>query len=84
MPPTGPFNDTLNLKKSDDEEHGDDGSADIDVTPPPLGVKLTCYRLLNMMTIFSFGITKGILAYMGQSTAPTTLDWVSGALLAIV
>jgi hypothetical protein len=52
--------------------------------PPPLGVKLTGYRLLNMMTVFSFGITKGILAYLGQSTAPTTLDWVSGALLAVV
>ncbi|KAN0136617.1 hypothetical protein V8E53_005664, partial [Lactarius tabidus] len=37
-----------------------------------------------MMTVFSFGIIKGILTYMGQSTAPTTLDWVLGALLAVV
>ncbi|KAF8260069.1 hypothetical protein EI94DRAFT_1689981 [Lactarius quietus] len=56
----------------------------MDAALPPLGVKLTCYRLLNMMTVFSFGIIKGILTYMGQSTAPTTLDWVSGALLAVV
>ncbi|KAF8273217.1 hypothetical protein EI94DRAFT_1716153 [Lactarius quietus] len=52
-------------------------------TPPPLGVKITYYRLLNMTTVLSFGITKGILTYMGKSTAPTTLDWVSGAVLAV-
>ena len=51
---------------------------------PPLGVKLTCYRLLNLTTLLSFGIIKGILTYMGQSTAPTTLDWISGSLLAAV
>ncbi|KAI9442883.1 hypothetical protein BJY52DRAFT_1128450 [Lactarius psammicola] len=55
----------------------------MDASPPPLGVNLTGYRLLNMMTVFSFGIAKGILTYMGQSTAPTTLDWVAGALLAV-
>ncbi|KAH9034544.1 hypothetical protein EDB84DRAFT_1486843, partial [Lactarius hengduanensis] len=36
-----------------------------------------------MTIVFSFGIIKGILTYMGQSTAPTTLDWVGGALLAV-
>jgi hypothetical protein len=56
----------------------------MDAALPPLGVKLTGYRLLNMTTVFSFGIIKGILTYMGQSTAPTTLDWVSGALLAVM
>ena len=56
----------------------------MDAAPPPLGAKLTCYRLLNMTTVFVFGITKGILTYMGQSTTPTTLDWVSGALLAVM
>jgi hypothetical protein len=50
----------------------------------PLGVKLTAYRLLNMSVIFSFGLAKGILTYMGQSVAPTTLDWIAGALLAVV
>ncbi|KAH9068043.1 hypothetical protein EDB83DRAFT_675603 [Lactarius deliciosus] len=61
----------------------DDLSADMDAAPPPLGVNLTGYRLLNMTIVFSFGITKGILTYMGQSTAPTTLDWIGGALLAV-
>ena len=70
-------------RQSDQEEYGDDRSSDVDATPPPLGVKLTSYRLLNMTTVFGIGITKGILTYMGQSVAPTTLDWVSGALLAV-
>ena len=72
------------LHRSDQEDNGDDHLADTDAALPPLGVKLTGYRLLNMMTVFSFGIIKTILTYMGQSTAPTTLDWVSGALLAVV
>jgi hypothetical protein len=67
-------------------ESGDDRfeMADRDDLPPPLGVKLTVYRMLNMMTLLSFGIIKGILTYMGKSTAPTTLEWVSGTLLAAV
>ena len=65
------------------EEHDNDRSADA-TTPPPLGVKLTGYRLVFMTTLFSFGAVKSILAYKGQSIAPTTLDWVSGTLLAIV
>ena len=57
------------------EEHDDD-------TAPPLGVKLTVYRLLNMTTMISFCFAKGILTYKGLSTVPTTLDWVSGGVLA--
>jgi hypothetical protein len=63
-------------------EHDDDRSAD--ATPPPLGVKLTGYRLVFMTTLFSFGAVKSILTYKGQSIAPMTLDWVSRTLLAIV
>ncbi|KAH9961430.1 hypothetical protein BGW80DRAFT_894715 [Lactifluus volemus] len=58
-----------------------------DAPPPPhlpLGVKLTAYKLLNMSVILSFGLAKGILTYMGQSVAPTTLDWVAAALLAVI
>ncbi|KAI9434265.1 hypothetical protein BJY52DRAFT_1198255 [Lactarius psammicola] len=75
---------SMGLVASDQEEHGDDRSAVMDTTPPPLGVNLTCYRLLNVTIVFSFGITKGILTYMGRPAAPTTLDWVAGALLAVV
>ncbi|KAH9034190.1 hypothetical protein EDB85DRAFT_1021401 [Lactarius pseudohatsudake] len=55
----------------------------MDATPPPLGAKLTGYRLLNITIVFSFGIAKAILTYKGRSTEPTTLDWVGGALLAV-
>jgi len=51
---------------------------------PPLGVKLTGYRLLNIVLIFSIGVAKAVLTYQGKSTAPTTLDWVLGVLLAII
>ena len=69
---------------SGQEEHGNDRSADMDATPPPLGVKLTAYRLVFMTTVLSFGAAKSILAYQGQSLAPTTLDWVSGTFLTVV
>jgi hypothetical protein len=56
----------------------------MDATPPPLGVKLTAYRLVFMLTVLSFGTVKTILTYMGQSIAPTTLDWVAGTFLTAV
>jgi hypothetical protein len=72
-------------QKSDQEESGDGLSANMDTsTPPPLGVKLTGHRLLNMTSVFSFGITKGILTFTGKSTSLTTLDWVSGSLMAVM
>jgi hypothetical protein len=37
-----------------------------------------------MSVVFAFGLAKGILTYMGRSAVPTTLDWVSGALLAVL
>jgi len=73
---------SVQLAISDQEEHSDDRAAGMDTTPP-LGVKLTGYRLVFMTTVFSFGTIKTILTYMGQSIAPTTLDWVSGTLLTI-
>ncbi|KAN0138410.1 hypothetical protein V8E53_003873 [Lactarius tabidus] len=69
------------------EGQGDasDRSTNIDATPPPLGVRLTCYRLANVVIIFLFGITKkGVLAYQGQSIALTTLDWVGALLVAVL
>ena len=35
-----------------------------------------------MTTMISFCFAKGILTYKGLSTVPTTLDWVSGGVLA--
>jgi hypothetical protein len=56
----------------------------MDTTPPPLGVKLTGYRLVFMMTVTSFGTIKTILTYKGESIATTTLDWVAGTFLTVV
>jgi len=67
-----------------EEEHGDDRLTNKDATSLPLGVKLTVYRLVLMTTVLSFGAAKSILTYKGQSIAPTTLDWVSGAFLIVV
>ena len=69
-------------QNNDPEEPDSDRSLDMDAMPPPLGVKLTGYRLVFMATILIFGTVKTILTYMGQSVAPTTLDWVSGTFLA--
>ena len=58
-------------------------SADVDAPPRSLGVKLTRYRLVFTATILLFGTVKTILTYVGQSIAPTTLDWVAGTFLAV-
>jgi hypothetical protein len=69
---------------SNHEVPGSDRSVDMDDMPPPLGVKLTGYRLVFMVTVLLFGTVKTILTYMGQSIAPTTLDWVAGTFLTAV
>jgi hypothetical protein len=45
---------------------------------PALLVKLTGYRLITIFVVLAIGVAKAILAYKGQLTAPTTLDWVLG------
>ena len=50
--------------------------------PVPLGVKLTTYRLLNLVTILVLGLAKFILSLKGQAVAPTGLEWVAGSVLA--
>lgn len=48
---------------------------------PPLGAKLTGYRLLNLGVTLIFGVSK---AALGLSSALTTLDCVAGASLVIM
>ena len=43
--------------------------------PKPL---LTGYRLLITVFTLSFGLSKAIMTYNGQSAAPNTLDWLFG------
>jgi hypothetical protein len=50
---------------------------------PPLLVKLTGYRLLNILVITVFVTWKAVLSYQGQSLVPTTLDWITGGVLTL-
>ena len=52
---------------------------EVDV-PVPLGVKLTTYRLLNLVIILASGIAKFILSLKGQSAAPTGLELAAGSM----
>ncbi|KIM81246.1 hypothetical protein PILCRDRAFT_505831 [Piloderma croceum F 1598] len=46
-------------------------------------VKVTGYRLLNILVITTVVAWKAVLSYRGQLVAPTTLDWISGGILAL-
>jgi hypothetical protein len=50
---------------------------------PPLLIKLTGYRLLNVTLLSAFGMSRVVLQYKGQPVAPTTLEWVMGVVLTI-
>ena len=75
--------DESDRQNSNHELPGSDRSVDMVATSLPLGVKLTGYKLFFMATLFCFGTVKAILSYMGQSIAPTTLDWVAGTFLGV-
>ena len=69
---------------SNREELGDDHSVSAEATPPPLGVKLTGYKLFFMAIVFCIGTVKAILTFKGQSTSPTVLEWIGGTFLTIL
>jgi hypothetical protein len=50
---------------------------------PPMLVKVTGYRLLNLIVILAFGLSKGVMEYKGRSLVSTTLDWIMGVVLGI-
>ena len=50
---------------------------------PPMLIKVTGYRLLNLIVILAFGLSKGVMEYMGRSLVSTTLDWIIGIMLTI-
>ncbi|KAI9449864.1 hypothetical protein BJY52DRAFT_1227516 [Lactarius psammicola] len=58
-------------------------SAGMGDSPPPLGVKLTCYRLLNVTTALLWIIPKAVLSYKNRSIAATTVDLLA-ALFGVV
>jgi hypothetical protein len=67
----------VSVRLDDPEENAIDES-------PPLGVKLTGYRLLNIIVLLGFGLSKFILSLHGLSVAPTGLEWVAGSALAVL
>jgi len=62
----------------------DDPEEDDEDTPLPLGFKLTGYRLLNIVVIFTIGVTQSTLSLKGQSIVPTQLEFAGGSVLAIL
>ena len=51
---------------------------------PPLGVKVTGFRLLIIAAIVDFGIFKAVRVYCGQSLTPTTLEIVGCTILTLM
>ena len=55
---------------------------------PPLGVKLTGYRLLTMggvtLGLGSIPNLKAVFSYRGQPLISTTLAWVAGIICTLV
>ncbi|KAK7057613.1 hypothetical protein R3P38DRAFT_2842037 [Favolaschia claudopus] len=47
-------------------------------------VKVTPWRLLNTFLVLGLGLYKSALAYLGQDTAPTALEWIVGVLWVVI
>ncbi|KAI0043128.1 hypothetical protein FA95DRAFT_1682090 [Auriscalpium vulgare] len=47
-------------------------------------IKLTGDRILFLVIIIGVGTGKAISSYLGQSTVPTTLEWLLGVLFAVL
>ncbi|TDL16808.1 hypothetical protein BD410DRAFT_590598 [Rickenella mellea] len=43
----------------------------------------TRYRLTIVVLTVSFGLSKAAFAYLGYSTVPTTLEWISGVVIGL-
>ena len=65
---------------SDDDSCGKEP----DEEDPPLGFKLTGYRLLNVAVIVGFGIFKAVSVYCGHPLTPTTVEIVGGTVLTLM
>jgi hypothetical protein len=60
------------------------GSQYLHTEPRPLLVKVTGYRLLYVMVISAFGLSKAVMEYNGKSLVSMTLDWIMSVVLVIV
>ncbi|KAJ7061735.1 hypothetical protein C8F01DRAFT_145350 [Mycena amicta] len=57
--------------------------------PPPTPgprrrIKITPWRLLNTTVLLGFGISKTVLSFRGETTAPNILDWALGVLWGLI
>ncbi|KAH9164444.1 hypothetical protein EDB89DRAFT_416045 [Lactarius sanguifluus] len=59
-------------------DQGGGSSVEMRDSPPPLGVKLTCYRLLNVTIGIIFVVLTAVLAYKNLTVAAATVGLVSG------
>jgi hypothetical protein len=62
-------------------EIGDATRIIVDEGSPSPHIKVTLYRLLNTALVSAFGLSKAILAYKGESIAPTTLELIMGVIV---
>ena len=69
---------------SDADADLDDPKEDYEDAPLRLGFKLTGYRLLNIVLVFTIGMAKFILSLKGQPITPTGLEWAGGLVLVIL
>ncbi|KAH6907470.1 hypothetical protein BKA70DRAFT_1562992 [Coprinopsis sp. MPI-PUGE-AT-0042] len=55
----------------------------IELVVKPRHPPVTIYRMLVTSIVLGFGMAKATLSYMGETTEPITIEWVSGVVLAI-
>ncbi|KAJ7626651.1 hypothetical protein DFH06DRAFT_1481101 [Mycena polygramma] len=52
--------------------------------PQTQAMKITPWRFLNTIVILALGIYKAVATYHGQTTAPTTTDWITGVVWTLI
>ncbi|KAJ7320823.1 hypothetical protein DFH08DRAFT_890273 [Mycena albidolilacea] len=50
----------------------------------PPNVKITPWRILNTVLVLGLGVYKSVGTYLGQTTGPTTVDWIGSLVWAMI
>ncbi|KAF7368564.1 hypothetical protein MVEN_00179700 [Mycena venus] len=80
----------LLLLNSKSGSTGDADDITDDTAPPPVvpsprpRVKITAWRILNTSVLLILGTYKAVSTYLGQTMAPTDLDWTIGVVWALI
>jgi hypothetical protein len=64
--------------------HYDTEERTLDVLIKPKHPPVTGYRIIVTAAAISFGMTKAMLSYRGQQTAPTTVEWAYGVVVTVM